>query len=425
MNKLVLPKQNAGKIVVDGILPYIVQEYNNGNKQIPSSVFRDEMKRITGVTDNSAAVKQDEMLRYFGLVSKDFVNKTTSITARGLKYYNAIQRSDEKAQLDYIAESIIDDIFGIGAEYEGGNKAIFSSNSVLEAPRLFVKAIVKFNGVTSNQFTFLIRDIVRNKHSFSDACRKLSDLESMDVDINTQELDENTVKFNDAKIHVFLENIGFVYKDNEEKYQLNEYVEKIYGNIFSQINIFNREVTTKQYKNPDLINVAMDEYNTADVDCSNGYQNTVQESIGYNDENEIERQNNRNPETGSQATSSRPKTNAKLGKTKLEQADFKCEINPAHNTFETKGKNEKKSHQYMESHHFIPMKAQKDFKGINLDRMENLVCLCPNCHRQMHYGTIEAKKEILKEIYAKKYYDLYKKINKKITEEELFEKYFK
>ena len=45
--------------------------------------------------------------------------------------------------------------------------------------------------------------------------------------------------------------------------------------------------------------------------------------------------------------------------------------------------------QYLEAHHLIPMKAQKDFlsENINLDRLENIVALCPNCHKAVHYGT--------------------------------------
>ena len=30
----------------------------------------------------------------------------------------------------------------------------------------------------------------------------------------------------------------------------------------------------------------------------------------------------------------------------------------------------------MEGHHIIPMNAQKDFKNVNIDRVENILCLC-------------------------------------------------
>lgn len=40
---------------------------------------------------------------------------------------------------------------------------------------------------------------------------------------------------------------------------------------------------------------------------------------------------------------------------------------------------------YIEVHHLIPMNAQKDF-SVPLDREENIVCLCPTCHREIHFG---------------------------------------
>ena len=35
------------------------------------------------------------------------------------------------------------------------------------------------------------------------------------------------------------------------------------------------------------------------------------------------------------------------------------------------------------------MSSQKNFLHANIDREENIVCICPNCHRAIHYGSIE------------------------------------
>lgn len=40
---------------------------------------------------------------------------------------------------------------------------------------------------------------------------------------------------------------------------------------------------------------------------------------------------------------------------------------------------------YLEVHHIIPMNAQGDF-DVSVDVVENLVCLCPSCHREIHNG---------------------------------------
>ena len=37
-------------------------------------------------------------------------------------------------------------------------------------------------------------------------------------------------------------------------------------------------------------------------------------------------------------------------------------------------------------HHLIPLSAYRDFPGIDLDREENIISLCSNCHNILHYG---------------------------------------
>lgn len=39
----------------------------------------------------------------------------------------------------------------------------------------------------------------------------------------------------------------------------------------------------------------------------------------------------------------------------------------------------------MEGHHLIPLKSQPKFE-CSIDVYANVVCLCPNCHRLMHFG---------------------------------------
>ncbi len=78
----------------------------------------------------------------------------------------------------------------------------------------------------------------------------------------------------------------------------------------------------------------------------------------------------------------------------FEIAEYKCEINPEHNTFiaQSSGK------QYMEGHYAIPMKMQGKFNS-SIDIYANVICLCPICHRQLHYGLTEDKKAMLYQIY--------------------------
>lgn len=73
--------------------------------------------------------------------------------------------------------------------------------------------------------------------------------------------------------------------------------------------------------------------------------------------------------------------NRKTSLNALQKAGYRCENNPSHETFIKAGKEVP----YMEPHHLIPLAYQKYFK-VPLDVEENIVCLCPNCHRFIHYG---------------------------------------
>ena len=40
--------------------------------------------------------------------------------------------------------------------------------------------------------------------------------------------------------------------------------------------------------------------------------------------------------------------------------------------------------------------------GVNIDCAENIVCLCPTCHRAIHYGDRLTKRNILKVTFSQK-----------------------
>jgi predicted HNH restriction endonuclease len=78
----------------------------------------------------------------------------------------------------------------------------------------------------------------------------------------------------------------------------------------------------------------------------------------------------------------------------LTKAKFTCEINSNHKTFIA----EKTKAPYVEAHHFVPMKFQDNYP-FPLDCVENVISLCPNCHKGIHLGVIEHKKELITTIY--------------------------
>ncbi len=98
---------------------------------------------------------------------------------------------------------------------------------------------------------------------------------------------------------------------------------------------------------------------------------------------------------GSKAVSKNPR----FAKLALLHAGFRCAGDSSHTTFMTA-----KGVPYMEGHHLIPCtytNAARFWEECerNIDCEQNIVCLCPTCHRKVHFGSKEERESILKIIF--------------------------
>lgn len=86
--------------------------------------------------------------------------------------------------------------------------------------------------------------------------------------------------------------------------------------------------------------------------------------------------------------------NIREAATAMQAAEFRCEVDPTHKTFTSAATGKP----YAEGHHLIPLSHQGEFEH-SIDVKENIVALCPNCHRLLHHGTNDEKKEILLKLW--------------------------
>lgn len=75
-----------------------------------------------------------------------------------------------------------------------------------------------------------------------------------------------------------------------------------------------------------------------------------------------------------------------------------CQIDESHRTFisDSTKKN------YVEGHHIIPISCQAFF-NYSLDVLANIIVLCPNCHRLLHYAIKPERVDKLYQIYDERY----------------------
>lgn len=91
-----------------------------------------------------------------------------------------------------------------------------------------------------------------------------------------------------------------------------------------------------------------------------------------------------------------------LAKQVLHNSGYKCAVCADHDTFLTNN-----GVQYMEGHHLIPCtpsNAKRFWEKYeaNIDCIENIVCICPTCHRQIHFGSDADKREVIEKLYEVK-----------------------
>jgi 5-methylcytosine-specific restriction protein A len=122
-----------------------------------------------------------------------------------------------------------------------------------------------------------------------------------------------------------------------------------------------------------------------------------------------------NPSGTYMAKSKHWKRSSILRRQALAFAHYTCELHPEHKTFLAQSTHKP----YMEGHHIIPMVMQPSFDH-SLDVYANLICLCPICHRKIHLGLKEDRKDMLKEIYDQRG-ERFEKSGLRVTEDEFIE----
>lgn len=104
-----------------------------------------------------------------------------------------------------------------------------------------------------------------------------------------------------------------------------------------------------------------------------------------------------------------------LVENRLKLSKYKCEFDPSHKLFIARSS----GCPYLEVHHVIPLMYQPHYKTKTLDALDNLCCLCPNCHRAVHHAEESYTREILSKLSERRSIELHFKV----SDEELFRLY--
>lgn len=87
----------------------------------------------------------------------------------------------------------------------------------------------------------------------------------------------------------------------------------------------------------------------------------------------------------------------KLAANAIRASNYLYEINPKHQYFVSRAT----QHNYVEAHHIVPISTQALF-DYGLDNVANIACLCPVCHRKVHYGIDQDRLMLLEVLWENK-----------------------
>ena len=405
---LIMPKQTGQKDAFYASLQLYYESYKHGEEWYSNANFKNRIQELLpylsrGAQDGPYLVKQSELTRYFGLVYYDYSTSTGrgKITDAGIRFYNAYLQNDNKTQIDIIMNAIFNNSFG------RNNTAIKSSDSDVDAPKLFLRAIYDLNSINRKGLAYLLYVTHDLQIEYGDAISELNKTSDLDREIPI----EVANKYGDVKFTVLLNSLGIV-DEVDREYKISDYVLSNYSEKIKNLFIYNRK--------PDLILTLNENKIEDEIDIDGDVvQDKVITAFTYDIASlKFYNQNNRTPEPFKRGNTIRYKTNARIAKTALDLANYVCEISPKHTTFISKlGK------PYMEAHHLIPMAYQRDF-SINIDRIENIVSICPICHSAIHLGDMSTRLELLKKLFDAREEKL-KRVGLNISFGELFSKYYK
>ncbi|MGL5982031.1 MAG: hypothetical protein ACRCZR_01795, partial [Cetobacterium sp.] len=202
---LIMPKGD-GTIDAFNFSLEIYYLYRNSNYGwLDNSTFKNLIRHKLNLplnTDHSMLIKKSELVKYFGLVEYDSINKIGRITPRGINYINS------SFKLNILLESIISDCFG------EKNIAVPSSNSSIDPPKLLLKSIYDLKFITKLEFGKLLYLTHDLKKTYQNSILLILNERKHNCNIHIPEELKN--KYMDPKFLIFLNNVGFLKKDSIE-----------------------------------------------------------------------------------------------------------------------------------------------------------------------------------------------------------------
>lgn len=203
MGKIVMPKNSALLNEIESVLKI----YYEANDWIPNDLYKTRLKALIGDDQYSSSyTKKAQITSYFGFtVWQDIRNPQSfrRITPSGKQMYEALQKNDTEKVQEVLLEALEQVKFG------RDNYGCPDSNTDIEPPTLFIRAILDLGYLTYREFAWLLWKLEDLGANYTDSIQELRKLRSQ----GPIQLGDEANKYADCKPIMILVRWGFLAED--------------------------------------------------------------------------------------------------------------------------------------------------------------------------------------------------------------------
>lgn len=203
MGKIVMPKNSALLNEIESVLKI----YYEANEWIPNNVYKTRLKALIGDDKYSSSyTKKAQITSYFGFTIWEDIHNPQSlrrITHSGKLMYEALQNNDTERVQEVLLEALEQVKFG------RDNYGCPESNTDIEPPNLFIRAILDLNYLTYREFAWLLWKLEDIGANYTDSIQELSILRMQ----GPIQLGDEANKYADCKPIMILVRWGFLTED--------------------------------------------------------------------------------------------------------------------------------------------------------------------------------------------------------------------
>ncbi len=200
MGKIVMPKNSALLHEVESVLKI----YYEANDWLHNSVYKERLKELIGPDQYSSSyTKKAQITSYFGFTVWEDINNPQSkrrITESGKAIYEAIRDNNKNRIQDILMQSL--ETVKFGRENYGSPE----SDSDVEPPNLYIRAILDLEYLTYREFAYLLWKLEDVGGNYTDSLQEIRRMRTE----NSFVLDEEASKYADCKPIMVLVRWGFL-----------------------------------------------------------------------------------------------------------------------------------------------------------------------------------------------------------------------